>query len=96
MIYILIIAAGVGIGIYYSKKIDENYENGFYDDLYEDELEPFEEDMETINQEHDENTIEPETSFENPEDNVEESLEDEIKRLREENEELKRYQKGDE
>lgn len=71
MVYILIIAAGVGVGIYFSKKIDENYENGYYDDLYEDELEPFDESV----------------SGENPED--------ELKRLREENEELKRYRNGD-
>lgn len=71
MVYILIIAAGVGVGIYFSKKIDENYENGYYDDLYEDELDPFDESV----------------SGENPED--------ELKRLREENEELKRYRNGD-
>lgn len=71
MVYILIIAAGVGVGIYFSKKIDENYENGYYDDLYEDELEPFDESV----------------SGENPED--------ELKRLRDENEELKRYRNGD-
>lgn len=84
MIYIIVIAAGIAIGVYCSKKIDENYANGVYDQAYNDEQE----------------MIEPLENYENNdfdtnEESTEESLEQEIERLRKENELLKQSQKGE-
>lgn len=84
MIYIIVIAAGIAIGVYCSKKIDENYANGVYDQAYNDEQE----------------MIEPVENYENSdigtdEKTGDESLEKELERLRRENEELKQNQKGE-
>ncbi|QYG30053.1 hypothetical protein K0O13_08055 [Mammaliicoccus sciuri] len=84
MIYIIVIAVGIAIGVYCSKKIDENYANGVYDQAYNDEQE----------------MIEPAENYENNdfdtnEESTEESMEQEIERLRKENELLKQSQKGE-
>lgn len=84
MIYIIVIAAGIAIGVYCSKKIDENYANGVYDHVYNDEQE----------------MIEPVENYENSdvgtdEKTGDESLKEELDRLRRENEELKQNQKGE-
>lgn len=84
MIYIIVIAAGIAIGVYCSKKIDENYANGVYDQAYNDEQE----------------MIEPVENYENSdistdEKTGDESLKQEIERLRKENELLKQSQKGE-
>lgn len=84
MIYIIVIAVGIAIGVYCSKKIDENYANGVYDQAYNDEQE----------------MIEPVENYENDDIAIEqvtrdESLEEELERLRRENEELKQNQKGE-
>lgn len=42
--YILIFMVCAGVGLYLSKKIDENWEDGLYDHLYYDEDEYYEED----------------------------------------------------
>lgn len=44
--YLFIILICLGVGIFLSKKIDENWENGLYDHLYqEEELEDTEEEI---------------------------------------------------
>lgn len=84
MIYIIVIAVGIAIGIYCNKRIDENYANGVYDHIYNDEQE----------------MTEPIENYENDdivtnEESRDESLEEELERLRRENEELKQNQKGE-
>lgn len=84
MIYIIVIAVGIAIGVYCSKKIDENYANGVYDQAYNDEQE----------------ITEPVENYENSDIDIDEktgdeSLEEELERLRRENEELKQNQKGE-
>lgn len=85
MIYIVVIAVGVAIGIYCNKRIDENYANGVYDHIYNDEQEIIES---AENCENDDEIITNEEARE-------ESLEEELERLRRENEELKQNQKGE-
>lgn len=41
--YILIFMVCAGVGIYLSKKIDENWEDGLYDHLYYDDEDEYEE-----------------------------------------------------
>ncbi|GAB1611535.1 hypothetical protein HB162lentus_01790 [Mammaliicoccus lentus] len=84
MIYIIVIAVGIAIGVYCNKRIDENYANGVYDHVYNDEQE----------------MTEPVENYENDdiatnEETGDESLEEELERLRRENEELKQNQKGE-
>lgn len=59
--YILIFMICAGVGIYLSKKIDENWEDGLYDHLYYDEEEydeedDYESDSEEVNSEPESNT----------------------------------------
>ncbi|WP_204256719.1 hypothetical protein [Mammaliicoccus sciuri] len=84
MIYIIVIAAGIAIGVYCSKKIDENYANGVYDQVYNDEQEM----IEPV-----ENYVKDDIATEQV--TADESLEEELERLRRENEELKQNQKGE-
>lgn len=67
--YFLIFMVCAGAGLYLSKKIDDNWENGLYDHLYEDgdEDEYYEEEEDGYDSEE----VEPE-----PEDNSEPELKD--------------------
>lgn len=66
--YILIFMFCAGVGIYLSKKIDENWEDGLYDHLYyDDEEEYYEED----DYESDSEEVNSE-----PESNIESELKD--------------------
>lgn len=58
--YILIFMFCAGVGIYLSKKIDENWEDGLYDHLYYDEEEYDEED--DYESDSEEVTSEPESN----------------------------------
>ena len=69
--YFLIFMVCAGVGVYLSKKIDDNWENGLYDHLYEDgdEDEYYEEEEDESDSDSEE--VEPE-----PEDNSEPELKD--------------------
>lgn len=84
MIYIIVIAVGIAIGVYCSKKIDENYANGVYEQIYNDDQENIE-----LAENHENN------DKDTGEGSGEESMEQEIERLKKENEMLKQSQKGD-
>lgn len=68
--YFLIFMVCAGVGVYLSKKIDENWENGLYDHLYYDEDEYDEED------DYEESESESEEVEPEPEDNSEPELKD--------------------
>lgn len=64
--YILIFMFCAGVGIYLSKKIDENWEDGLYDHLYYDDEEEY----------YEEDDYESETEEVNSEPNPESELKD--------------------
>ena len=68
--YFLIFMVCAGVGVYISKKIDENWENGLYDHLYYDEDEYDEED------DYEESESESEEVTSEYEDNTDSELKD--------------------
>lgn len=74
--YILIFMVCAGVGIYLSKKIDENWEDGLYDHLYYDDDEDEDGYDEEDDYESDSEEVEPESESESNSESELKNLDD--------------------